>query len=83
MIVACYSDYRRLSLRIKMEWEEEVTVTAADRQLDERFRPVLAERQIRFNKMQVVPQLQKLCLTVVGNPDYFCSKKDPFGCLRK
>jgi hypothetical protein len=65
-----------------MEWEGEVT--AADRQLDEIFRPALAERQIRFNKMQVVPQLQDLSLNkIVGNLDYYCRKQDPFSCLRK
>jgi hypothetical protein len=67
-----------------MEWEEEVTVTAADRQLDEMFRPAFAERQIKFNKMQVVPQLQNLCVNfVVRNFHYYCSKQDPFTCLRK
>jgi hypothetical protein len=82
MIFACYFDYRVICLRINMERDGEVS--AEDRQLDERYRPALAERRIRFYRSQVVPQLQDLCVKkVVRNLDYYCSRHDSFSDLRK
>jgi hypothetical protein len=64
--------------------EQEGEISAEDRQLDERLRSALAERQIKLNEIQMLKSLEDHCLnSIVDNWDFYRVQQNPFISLRK